>query len=43
MNSASDTIHVRYIPLPPEKRAAWDRSMQLITKLLLEILADKGK
>lgn len=37
----SDKIEVRYIPLPPEKRAEWDRAMQLLVKLLLEILREQ--
>jgi len=38
-----DRIEIRFIPLPPEKRQAWNRSMRLITDLLLEIVHENPK
>jgi len=36
-----EKITIRYIPFPPEKRAAWERSMRLITEILLEIVKEE--
>ena len=38
-----DRIEIRYIPLPPEKRAAWNHSMKLLTRLLIEIINEQEK
>ncbi len=37
----NDIITIRYIPLPPEKRAAWERSMRILTGIILEILKEE--
>jgi hypothetical protein len=31
-------LEVRYIPLPPSKRADWDAAMQILTKMILQAL-----
>jgi len=36
-----DTITIRYIPLPSDKRAAWERSMRILTALILEIVEEE--
>jgi len=36
-----DTIEIRYIPLPPRKRAAWEQSMRILIALILEILEEE--
>jgi hypothetical protein len=36
--SDGDRVQVRFIPCPPGKRAAWRRSMEIITGILLEVL-----
>ena len=41
-NERNDTIGIRYIPLPPKKRATWERSMNLLTDIILEILKEEG-
>ena len=33
-------IKTKFIPLPPEKRAAWENSMRLLGEMLLEIYAN---
>jgi hypothetical protein len=35
-----DHIEIKYIPCPPEKIIAWHRSIELITKMILEILKE---
>jgi len=40
--TTQDTIRIRYIPLPPEKRQAWERSMKILTEIILEILKEEG-
>ena len=37
-----DHIEIKYIPCPPEKIIAWHRSMELITKMILEILEEQA-
>ncbi len=39
----NDRIAIRYIPLPPAKRAAWNYSMKLLTSMLIEILNEEKK
>jgi len=36
-----DKITIRYIPLPPEKRPAWERSMRILIQLMLEIIEEQ--
>ncbi|HKI53424.1 MAG TPA: hypothetical protein VJ987_04820 [Anaerolineales bacterium] len=31
-------IEIRHVPLPPEKRAAWDQAMQILTGKILDIV-----
>jgi hypothetical protein len=33
-------VKTKFIPLPPEKRAAWENSMRLLGEMLLEIYAN---
>jgi hypothetical protein len=40
MTKMNVQITVKYIPLPPEKKAAWDNSMRLLGEMLLEIYAE---
>jgi hypothetical protein len=37
-----DTITIRYIPLPPKKRKAWERSMRILAEMMIEILKEEA-
>jgi hypothetical protein len=37
-----DKITIRYIPLPPEKQPAWERSMRILTQMILEIIEEQA-
>ena len=41
IQKGKDRITIRYIPLPPEKRAAWEQSMRILTEMMLEILEEQ--
>jgi len=37
-----DHIEIKYISCPPEKIIAWHRSIEVITKMILEILEESA-
>lgn len=40
MTKMNIELSVNFVPLPAEKRAAWDNSMRLLAEMLLEIYAE---
>ncbi len=40
MTKMTIELSVNFVPLPAEKRAAWDNSMRLLGEMLLEIYAE---
>ncbi len=40
MTKMNVELSVNFIPLPAEKRAAWDNSMRLLAEMLLEIYSE---
>jgi hypothetical protein len=37
---STDKITIQYVPLPPERRAGWEKAMKFLIELMLEELEE---